>query len=111
MKNKKKIGSCLGESTLTSCERKHYKDCKLDLLACCFLNENSLDTFLSLLKPCPSNKVTTVPKTDYLLTSDVTVNISFDVYLFISNSTVCNFYHITTIQCAHFILQDYVKDW
>ena len=46
----------------------------------------------------------TVPKTDYLLTSDVTVNNSFDVHF-------CNFYHIPTIQCAHFILQDYVKDW
>ena len=53
----------------------------------------------------------TVPKIDYLLTSDVTINNSFDVHLFISNSTVCNFYHITTIQCAHFIVQDYVKDW
>ena len=54
-KKKKKLGSRLGESTLTSCERKHYKDCKLALLACCFLNENSLDTFLSRLKPCLSD--------------------------------------------------------
>ena len=67
--------------------------------------------FLSPLKPCPSDKVMTVPKTDNLLTSDVTVNNSFDAHLFISNSTVCNFYHITTVKCAHFILQDYVKDW
>ena len=52
------------------------------------------------------NEILVIPpflgKTDYLLTSDVTGNNSFDIHLYISNSTVCNFNYITTIQCAHF---------
>ena len=52
------------------------------------------------------NAILVVPpflgKTDHLFRSDVTGNNSFEIRLYISNSTVCNFYHITTIQCAHF---------